>query len=105
VRLHAVSDLHVLPHQWSLGMGIDPSGRFLIADSEPARLWDTMTGRCCLTLADFSADTVNWAFSDGGNTLITGGRGRHGRLWDCASGRLIRELRGHWRSVATGASH
>ena len=48
--LRAVADTHVLAHQWSLGMGIDPSGRFLIADGEPARIWDTASGRCVLTV-------------------------------------------------------
>lgn len=98
-RVRAVVDLHVLDHQWSLGMGIDPSGRFVIAGSDPAQVWNTTTGRCVLTIPEFSADTVNWAFADEGSVLITGGRHRAARLLDCASGEQIRVLRRHWRAV------
>ncbi|WP_156748482.1 hypothetical protein [Mycobacterium sp. E3198] len=37
-------------------MGIDPSGRFVIAGSDPARVWNTSTGRCVLTIPEFRAD-------------------------------------------------
>jgi hypothetical protein len=49
-RLLEVRQTHLLEHQWSMGMGIDPSGRFLIADGNPARVWDVETGCCVLTI-------------------------------------------------------
>ena len=53
----------------------DASGRFLIVDRDPARVWDIRTGRCVLTIDDFRADTVNWSFTENGAALVTAGSG------------------------------
>ena len=102
-QLNAAWHTHQLRHDNALGMGLDPTGRFVIAGADPARVWDTETGECVLSIPGFNADTVNFAFAEDGNVLVTGGPGRGGRLWEMSSGLLARELAGHWRKVRTAA--
>jgi RNA polymerase sigma factor (sigma-70 family) len=65
--------------------------------SRPVRLWDVTTGKERLALPGKQATTECVAFSPDGKTLATGhGRGRDGgvTLWNAATGKQLRSLKG-----------
>jgi WD40 repeat protein len=86
-------------HTDSIGrIAWSPDGRMLASPSgdKTIRLWDTKTGECFRTLGGglyFSCV----AFDPTGRTLASGGENL--KVWEVASGRLVRTLKGHGSSL------
>jgi len=76
-----------------------------------ALLWDVKTGQLVRTFVGGEGDVFAGAFSPDGNQIVTGGGTDRGglpgprnaelHLWDVASGREIRQFRGHKRTVTS----
>jgi WD40 repeat protein len=63
-------------------------------------VFDTATGRVLRSIAD-AGETLALALSHDGRYAVAGVRGRRLRVWDLASGRLLRTLEGHRGDVHT----
>jgi WD40 repeat protein len=74
------------------------------SDRELIRLWELERGEEILALHRHDRDFVSSvAFSPDGRTLVSGGADRTVRLWEVATGKAIRVLKGHPKAVATVA--
>jgi WD40 repeat protein len=96
-----------------------PNGQTVLTNSDKtsnsylttltAMLWDVKTGRLVRRFVGGQGSVFAGAFSPDGNQIVTGGGTGHSgmpgpanaelRLWDVASGREIRQFRGHKRIV------
>ncbi len=78
-------------HMWSAAFS--PEGRQIVTtDDRAAQVWDAQTYRRMFTL--FHGDTVYQArYSADGARLVTAGGDGTVKIWDTASGTLVRELR------------
>jgi WD40 repeat protein len=100
---------------WVTSVAFSPDGRLLASGSHDAtiKLWEVATGSLVRTLSGHTGDVRSVAFSPDGRLLASGSCGRWEsgidcvqgeiKLWDVATGSLVRTLSGHtdWvRSVA-----
>jgi serine/threonine protein kinase/WD40 repeat protein len=76
------------------------SSRAVTADHRSLTVFDTATGRVLRSIAD-AGETLALALSHDGRYAVAGVRGRRLRVWDLASGRLLRTLEGHRGDVHT----
>jgi WD40 repeat protein len=97
------------------GLAFSPDGSHLATASidTTARIWDVATGERSWTLRSEAVnlptggpagDPTRWpvlavSFSPDGRRLVTGGTDRTVRVWDVASGKLLRTLTGHSMTV------
>ena len=115
---------------WVTSVAFSPDGRLLASASNPKTvwLWDAQTGALLRTLdrdidrvvrrVDFAPDRrllyslrrpgafkadESVAFAPDGRLLASGSWDKTVRLWDVQSGRLVRTLEGHTRSVESVA--
>jgi hypothetical protein len=94
--LHALAPLPDGPEEHE-AVAFSPDGKLLAAGGDPSadvRLWEVAGGRPLRTFADrwVVEKTHALAFSPDGRRLVTGGDRRLLRLWDVATGRVVRTL-------------
>jgi RNA polymerase sigma factor (sigma-70 family) len=76
--------------------GFAPDSKTFAAASERnVRVWEASTGRCLLTLEG----SGGVAFAPDGKKLAAGGLDGTIRLWNLATGEIVREFRGHEQKV------
>jgi WD40 repeat protein len=87
-------------------LAFSPSGRLLAAgggaptEAGELRLFDAATGRPLVELPAAHADTVfGIAFSPDGSKLATGGADKLVKVWDAATGKLLKSFEGHTHHV------
>jgi WD40 repeat protein len=91
---------------WVTSVAFSPDGRLLASgsDDNTIKLWEVATGREVRTLSGHGWDVTSVAFSPDGRLLASGSCGGWGlgvcvrgeiKLWDVASGSLVRTLTGH----------
>jgi WD40 repeat protein len=100
---------------WVNSVAFSPDGRLLASGSsdQTIKLWDVASGREVRTLTGHISPVESVAFSPDGRLLASGSCGRYesGRgcvqgeikLWDVASGSLVRTLSGHTGGVRSVA--
>src|SRR5206468_10909538 len=72
---------------------MSPDGKLLAsAAGDVVCLWDVASGRLIHKLEEHAALGPYLRFSDDGRTLATGSRGNHVAVWDCATGKPVREM-------------
>jgi WD40 repeat protein len=76
------------------------SSRAVTADHRSLTVFDTATGRVLRSIPD-AGETMALALSHDGRYAVAGVRGQRLRVWDLASGRLLRTLEGHRGDVHT----
>jgi WD40 repeat protein len=86
-------------------MAFSPDGKSLalVQGRQSLHIWDLATGKDCLATTESHEDVVGaFVFLNGGKTLVSGSRDKTVRVWDLASGRLLRTLvhDGHVESVS-----
>ncbi|WP_372897732.1 c-type cytochrome domain-containing protein [Stieleria sp.] len=121
-QLHALqASEHVWKHQRTIGsatadspfadrvlsVDVDPSGQWLATGGgEPSRagelmIWNLSDGSLVRRIESPHSDTVLCVrFSPDGKTLASGGADRMIKLWDVATGTLIKTLEGHTHHVS-----
>ena len=57
------------------------------------QIWDTPTGRRRHSIEGDASDFLGCAFFPEGNLLLTGSYGQQAKIWNVASGRLVRTLK------------
>jgi hypothetical protein len=67
------------------------------------KLWDTVTGKECFTLAGHRGAVTTVAFSPDGKRLVSGSADTTVKIWDTATGKELQSLQGHTDSVTTVA--
>lgn len=70
------------------------SRRAVTADHRSLTVFDTATGRVLRSIPD-AGETLALALTHDGQYAVAGVRGQRLRVWDLASGRLLRTLEGH----------
>jgi eukaryotic-like serine/threonine-protein kinase len=85
-------------------VAFSPDGRRLASgsryDEDVVRLWDVATGREVVPpLSGHRNEILGVAFSPDGARVASASRDQTARLWDAASGKLIKELLGHTGDV------
>ena len=91
------------------GCAFSPDGHLLAttgaAGDRTARLWDVTSRRETPTSSNHTGAVYGCAFSPDGHLLATAGKDGLARLWDVASGQVLRDLRGHtgrWNTSQAG---
>lgn len=98
---HTGAGIAILDQPGASGASFGRYGGIVVTfGGSTARLWRTSTGTRIATLRH--ADTVNGAsFSEGGRLVATASEDQTARIWDVATGGLLRELRGHSGGVVS----
>jgi WD40 repeat protein len=93
---------HFGPPGGACALALAADGKTLAAASTGVSLWDVTTGREIRQLepsAGGPGGVARVAFSPDGKTLAAATYPARLRLWDAATGRLLRELSGHRRQI------
>ncbi len=91
-----------------LMLAFSPDGRRIASgscfDESVVRLWDVATCQEVVApLAGHRNEILDVAFSPDGSRLVSASRDQTARLWDAASGKLLKELLGHTGDVNRAA--
>lgn len=81
-------------------VGLSPDGRQLVTIfRDRAFLWDVDSGRRLHVLVGHKGAIISFAFSPGGDLLVTGSLDHDARVWSTQDGRLLTVLRGHFSPI------
>jgi WD40 repeat protein/serine/threonine protein kinase len=93
--------IHTLPHggEYVHAIAFSPDGKFVATGSnDPAgfvQLWDAETGKRIRIFSGHEDAVLSVAFSNNGESLVSGSYDKTARLWDVATGTERRVFKGH----------